>query len=285
MREERRIAVVTGATGGIGRWIALHLARAGLHVVLVGRDHGRLQAARAFIDGRIAAASLEVALADLSLLGQARRLGEKLAAAHPRIGVLVNNAGVFRSRREWTAEGRESVLATNHLSPFVLTEGLRPALQAGGRARVVNVGSRMSERVGIDADDLELDRNWGPVRAYGRSKLAMTMATFEWADRLKADGVLVNVVHPGDVATGLMQSNGFAGVAWRLLTPLLMTPEQGAMLPVHAALSPVMEGVTGCYLKDKRISLPNSLALDPVLRRSVWAATERLVGAEKPVLA
>ncbi len=272
----RPVAVVTGATGGIGRWIALHLARAGVHTVLVGRDAARLEAARGFIGTRIAGASLELALADLSRLDETRRLGETIAGRHERVDVLVNNAGVFCATREWTSEGREMVLAVNHLSPFVLTRALRGALRASGQARVVNVGSRMSERVGMDADDLELDRHWGPVRAYGRSKLAMTMATFEWAARLGADGVLINVVHPGDVATGLMVSRGIGGVVWRLLTPFLMTPEQGAACPLHAALSPALAGVSGCYLKDKRIALPNPLALDPVLRRAVWDATERL---------
>jgi NAD(P)-dependent dehydrogenase (short-subunit alcohol dehydrogenase family) len=105
----------------------------------------------------------------------------------------------------------------------------------------------------------------------------MTMTTFEWAELLKADGITVNVVHPGDIATGLMRSNGIGGVAWTLLTPFLMTEEQGSVTPLHAALSPSMEGVTGCYIKDRRIALPNSLALDPTLRRAVWTTTESLI--------
>ncbi len=275
---ERRVAVVTGATGGIGRWIALHLARAGLHTVLVGRDRLRLDAARRFIRGRLQEASVEVALADLSLLAETRSVGEALVASHPRIAVLVNNAGVFRSTRERTAEGRELVLATNHLAPFVLTGALQAALVAAGHARVVNVGSVMAEHVRIDAEDLELDGRWGPVRAYGRSKLALMMATFEWADRLKDGGVSVNVVHPGMVATDIVRASGIGGIAWRVLRPVLLTPEQGAATPLHMALSPSMDGVSGCYVKDRRIALPNPLALDPVLRRAVWAATERLAG-------
>ncbi len=271
------MAVVTGATGGIGQWIALHVARAGLHTVLVGRDHGRLARAKAFVEARIPRASVEVARADLSSLEETERLGERLLSTHPRIALLINNAAVFRSARERTTEGRDLVLATNHLSPFVLTRALRPALSAG-IARIVNVGSTMSERVKIEPDDLELDRRWGPVRAYGRSKLALMMATFEWAERLKADAVAANVVHPGAVATGIMRGGGIGAIAWRALTPFLLTPEQGARRPLHAAMSPAMEGVSGCYLKDRRIALPNKLALDPVLRRAVWDATERLAG-------
>ena len=273
---DRRVAVVTGATGGIGTAVALGLARAGFHVVLAGRDAGRLAAARESVEARVAGASLEVAVADLSLMGQTRRLGEAIAGAHERVAVLVNNAGVFRGERERTAEGRELVLATNHLAPFVLTRALLPALSAG--SRVVNVGSVMSERVGIDPDDLELDRRWGPVRAYGRSKLALTMATFEWAEQLRPAGVSVNVVHPGMVATRIMREGGIGGLFWRALRPVLLTPAQGAATPLHVALSPAMAGVSGCYLKERRIVVPNPLALDPTLRRAVWRATEQLVG-------
>ena len=270
----RPVAVVTGATGGIGRFIALHLARAGLHTVLVGRDGGRLSAARGFIETQVRDGSVGTMLADLSLLRDVERLGHALVAEHGTVAVLVNNAGVFRSTRAFTADGRELVLTTNHLSPFVLTRTLQPALTTG--ARVVNVGSMISERVGIEPDDLELDRCWAPVRAYGRSKLALMMATFEWAERLKTAGVSVNVVHPGAVATGIARDGG-AAFFWRLLTPFLLTPEQGAVTPLHAALSPAMVGVSGCYLKERRIALPNALALDPALRQAVWDATERLV--------
>ena len=273
MTEAPQVAVVTGATSGIVLWLARGLARSGLHTVLVGRDRGRLDVAAETI-GSLPGASIETVLADLSSLRDTARLGLELAERHGRIGVLVNNAGLFRSTREWTREGREMVLAVNHLAPFVLTRALRPVLVAG--SRVINVGSVMSERVGIDPDDLELNRRWGPVRAYGRSKLALMIATFEWAERLKADGVLVNVVHPGGVATKIMRERGVAATAWRLLTPFLLTPEQGAATPLHAALSPSLEGVTGCYLKERQIALPNPLALDPMLRRAVWASTERL---------
>ena len=279
---ERPVAVVTGATGGIGPWIAVALARAGYRTVLVGRDKARLAAAHGLIEAKVAGASLGSALADLSSLGETQALGRTLAATYPAVSVLVNNAGVFRSARERTAEGRELVLATNHLAPFVLTRALRPALSAAAPSRVVNVGSVMSERVGIDPDDLELDRRWGPVRAYARSKLALMMATFEWAERLKEDGVTCNVVHPGAVATGIVRNEGVGAIAWRALTPFLLTPEQGAVEPSHAALSPSLAGVSGCYLKRRRIALPNPLALDPVLRQAVWDATERLAGPAAP---
>lgn len=284
MTAPRAVAVVTGATGGIGRFIALGLARAGMHVVVVGRDAGRGAAALALVRERVAGASVELMLADLSSMAETRALGARIVAAHPAVSVLVNNAGVFRARRGETAEGHEMVLAVNHLSPFVLTRALVPVLGAG--ARVVTVGSDASERAGIDPDDLELKRGWNLWRAYARSKLAVTMQTFEWARRLHGQGVTVNVVHPGFVATGIVRTPGIIGVAWKVLRLAGRTEEQGAETPLHAALDAGLAGVTGAYFKDKAAAAPNRLALDRGLVGRVWAATERLVdaGGGSPVL-
>ncbi|MGI4976629.1 MAG: SDR family NAD(P)-dependent oxidoreductase [Janthinobacterium lividum] len=271
----REVALVTGASGGIGPWIALGLARAGRHVVLAGRDAGRVEAARAWVEERAPGSAPEGEVADLSSLAAARELGERVAARHGALAVLVNNAGVFRDRREVTAEGREVVLAVNHLAPFVLTRALMPALRAaGGGGRVVNVGSSSSDRASIDPDDLELRRGWGLVRAYGRSKLAMMMAGFEWAER--EPGVVSVVVHPGGVRTGIVRAGGVVQLGWAALSPFLLTPEQGAEVPVRAA---VAEGVAGGqYLKARGAVAPNRRALDAGLRARVWAATERLAG-------
>lgn len=274
---DRRVAVVTGASGGIGAVIAERLAASGFHVVLVGRNVGRLEAVSERIGSRIPGASLERAVADLSLLVATRRLGEALAGAHQRISLLVNNAGVFATRRSLTPEGRELVLATNHLSPFVLTGALAGALAAAGGARIVNVGSVISEFARIDPDDLELESGWNAARAYARSKLALTMATFDWSERLAAAGVSVNVVHPGSVATGIVRDGGISALTWRLARPFLLSVEQGAEGPLHAALSDRMRGVSGRYLRRTRLARPNRQALDPRLRAAVASATRRLV--------
>ena len=276
--ENRRVAVVTGATGGIGRWIALGLARAGLHVVLVGRDGARGAAALAWIETQAPGSSAELMLADLSSLAETRRLGRAITAKHPAIAVLVANAGVFRARAARTAEGHDAVLAVNHLSPFVLTGMLEGALRAGAPSRIVAVGSSTADRARIDPDNLELRRGWTMVRAYGQSKLALTIATLERARRLRASGVTANVVHPGLVATNIVRTPGVIGWAWRLMALWSLTEEEGADTPLHAALAPELEGVTGAYLKKRRPVSPNPLALDRALAERVWDATERLVG-------
>jgi NAD(P)-dependent dehydrogenase (short-subunit alcohol dehydrogenase family) len=271
------VAVVTGATSGIGRWIGRGLARAGMDLVLVVRDVARGEAARAWIMAAAPGAAVRVERTDLSLLAEARAAGERIAAAHPAVHVLVNNAGLFSPRRWETAEGHELTLAVNHLAPFVLTRTLLPALQAGAPARVVNIGSAASDRAAIDPDDLELRRRgYGGMRAYGQSKLALMMATFAWAERLQGAGVTVNVVHPGVVATRIAQVGGIAGLAWRLGKPFMLRPEQGAETPLHVALAPELAGTTGRYFKRRAQAVPNPLAQDAALVGRAWKATEAL---------
>lgn len=277
--EQRKVAVVTGATSGIGQWIALGLARAGMHVVLVARDAGRAEATRRWIASQVRDAGTEAVLADLSSLAQARAAGERISAAHPRVAVLVNNAGLFSERRRVTPEGRELVLAVNHLAPFALTRALEGALRDGAPSRVVNVGSTASDRASMDLDDLEGARRWNMLRAYGRSKLALMMASFEWARRLDGSGIAVNVVHPGLVGTRIGAMPGIAGLVWRAATPFMLRPEQGADTPLHVALAPELERVTGRYFKRRQEARPNRQALDRALVERLWAETERLVAA------
>ena len=270
------MAIVTGATGGIGRWIALGLARAGHHTVLIGRDDARTKAAQAWIAQRVPQASTEPMRADLSLLAATRALGEEIAARHRKIAVLVNNAGIFDATRVVTAEGQERVLATNLLSPFVLTRALLPALLAGAPSRIVTVGSSTSDSARIDPDGLVLGARWTMVQAYGQSKLAAMMMTFAFARQLAGTGVTANVVHPGLVASGLVRTPGIIGFAWRCMVPFALSEEQGADTPLAAALAPGFANISGVYLKTRRAAPPNPQALDPVLVDRVWAATQRL---------
>ncbi len=276
-----KTCVITGATGGIGRYIALGMAQAGYRVILVGRDAARGEAAKAWIAGQVQNAALEVLTADLASLAATAALSRQIAAAAPALDALILNAGIFLHRREETAEGHEKVLAVNHLSPFALIRALEAPLRAAG-GRVVTIGSSSSDRAGIDPRNLELQRNWGMVRAYSQSKLAVMIATFGWAARLREAGITANVVHPGLVATSLVRTPGIIGLAWRLMAPFSRTAIQGAETPLYAALSPDLAGVTGVYLKDKKTARPNPLALQADLAARVWQATERLIEPTPP---
>ena len=275
---DQKVAVITGATAGLGQWIALGLARAGYHTVMIARDAARGEATRRFIAERAEGASTETVLADLSSLRQLRAAAAAIAASHPRVNVLVNNAGLVTPRRQVTEEGHEMILAVNHLAPFVLSNALEEALRAGSPARIVDVGSTASDRATLDLSNLESVRSWSLWGAYGRSKLALMMATFERARRLEGSGVTVNVVHPGVVATSLVSVPGPLGWAWDLGKRFMITPEQGATTPLHVALSPEAAGVTGGYWKRCKLARPNRQALDRSVTGRLWDETARLAG-------
>src|SRR5580700_3083549 len=159
-----QVCVVTGATSGIGKATAAALAGRSAQVVLVGRDRGRGEAAAA----ELAAAGgpaprLEVA--DLASMGQVRALADRLGALE-RIDVLVNNAGLLAGQRRVTADGFEEVFAVNHLAPFLLTSLLLGTLTAAAPARVITVTSGAHAAARLDLDDLQMEREWDPWRAY-----------------------------------------------------------------------------------------------------------------------
>jgi len=269
-------AVLTGATSGIGRWIALGLADAGRPLLLLGRDAARLAALADWVGLRVAGAQVETVAADLSCLAEVRAAAGLIRTRTARLGLLVNNAGLLSPHRVLTGEGIERTLAVNHLAPFVLTRSLLPALAATPGARIINVGSSTSDRARIDPDDLQLARGWRMTRAYARSKLALLMASRVLAAETGNTGPAVLVAHPGTVATSLVREPASARIAWRLMAPFLLSERQGADTPLHAALAPTLPGPSGSYLKKRRPVAPNPLALDPALCRRVVAATERL---------
>ncbi|MGI0132582.1 MAG: SDR family oxidoreductase [Thermoplasmata archaeon] len=255
----RKIAVVTGATSGIGEVTARRLASQGAFVVLVGHDVGRGRAALERIRTLVPSAQLDLVTGDLAERVGVDTLAAELTQRYPRIDVLVNNAGAIYARREVTRDGVERTWALNVVAPFRLTRGLEGSLRAAGYARVVNVASDAHRGQHLDFADLEGAKGYSGYRAYGRSKLALLVWTFELARRWSGTGVTVNAVHPGFVRTGFAQNNGgaFAGVVRFVSYLFAVGPEVGADTPVFAAVDPSLEGRTGLYLVRETATLPS----------------------------
>src|SRR5215204_5343861 len=206
---DEKVCLITGATSGIGKATAMGLANMGASVVMVGRDRGRDEAALAEIKEGSANASVDLMLTDLSSQEDIRRLADEFKDAYPRLDVLVNNAGVIRSKRVTSADGIEMTFAVNHLAYFLLTNLLLDLLKASAPARVVNVASdahRWAPRR-IDLEDLQGRRRYGGFRAYARSKLANLLFTYELARWHADSGVTANALHPGFVATNIFAAN------------------------------------------------------------------------------
>jgi retinol dehydrogenase-12 len=248
-----KTCVVTGASAGIGRAAAGELARLGARVVLAVRNSERGEAARRAIADATGSAALEVAVVDLSSPRSIRSFARELGQRHPRIDVLVNNAGVWLARRQETAEGVERTWATNVLGYLVATEELRPLLEAAGRARVVNVASQLAG--GLDLSDVQfVRRRYEGRQAYAQSKQADRMLSWALARRLSGGGVTVNALHPGFVATEIFsKGGGLLGMAASLYSKLrARTPAQGADTVVYLAASPEVEGRSGLFWIDRQ---------------------------------
>ncbi|HEX3411651.1 MAG TPA: SDR family oxidoreductase [Stellaceae bacterium] len=273
----QRLAVVTGASSGIGLRTALGLARAGMRVIMAGRDRGRIEAARRLVTERSGSDRVEVALADFSRLGDVRRLAEEILAGHDRLDVLVNNAGLFSPRYRLSADGFEVTFAVNHLAPFLLTNLLLDRLKASRPARIVTVASEAHRRHRIDIGDLTRPRDWTMSRGYGRSKLCNILFTRELAARLDPGEVIATCLHPGMVATGIGQRGGLLELGWRVLKPFMLSPERGAETPVFLATVPDPRFFHGGYVIRKVLTRPDPAALDSGLARRLWEESARLV--------
>ncbi len=283
----RRTALVTGATGGIGRATSVALAERGFRVLLVGRDRARGEDARREVEGRAASAgrggAAELFVADLSRQAEVRRLADEVRGRVPRLDVLVNNAGaLFDTRRE--VDGVEATMALNHVAYFLLTTELlgplRAAAAATGDARVVAVSSSAHEiPTGYAPDDLRLERRWSSLGAYGHSKLANVLFAYALARRMAGTGVTANALHPGVIASGFgSASGGTFGMLFRLARPFLSSPEKGARTSVYLASDPAIRGATGGYYKHERPARSSRATHDVAAQDALWAATERAVG-------
>ncbi|HUF36498.1 MAG TPA: SDR family oxidoreductase [Gemmatimonadales bacterium] len=274
-----RVCVVTGATRGIGRATAEGLGRLGAMLVLVCRRRADGEEVAAAIARAGGCPEPEVVEADLSSRAAVRAAAGRILARHPRMHVLVNNAGTVPPERQVSADGIELQLAVNHLAPFLLTHLLLPALRAGAPSRVVTVSSTTHHGAVVDFDDLQSERDYDSADVYAVTKLMNLLFTYELARRLRDTGVTANALHPGAVATKLLADymqvpleDGAPGQAFGA------TPEQGADTVVYLAAAPEVGDVTGKYFTNRRETRSSPASYDQATARRLWDVSERLTG-------
>ncbi|MEV4620723.1 SDR family oxidoreductase [Asanoa sp. NPDC049573] len=274
----RRVVLVTGGSGGIGKATAIGLARSGARVWIVGRDLRRTEAAA----DEIRAAGprrVGVFVADLSSLAQVRQLADDVRQRLPRLNVLVNNVGGYWNTRQTTTDGLERTFALNHLAPFLLTNLLLDRLRESAPARVVTVSSQAHANGRIDFDDLQGVRDYSGARAYSKSKLANLLFTYELARRSPDLSVTANAVHPGVVNTSFGAED--PGAVQRLLVPLLRpfmkTPASGAATSIWVASAPELERVTGSYFDNGKPRRSAENSYDRAVAARLWQISSDLV--------
>ncbi|MBO0799286.1 MAG: SDR family oxidoreductase [Blastocatellia bacterium] len=279
-KSTNKTCLITGANSGIGKVTAHALAASGAAVIMVCRDRARGEAAREEIRRATNNGRIELLTADLSEQRQIRELAEHVKKRFSELHVLINNAGVWRDKRELTADGIESTWAINHLAYFLLTRELLDLLQASAPARIVNVSSDYHFRGHLAQDDVQLSRGYSGGRAYGQSKLANVVFTYELARRLAGTGVTANCLHPGAVNTNFFNNvKGLFGLLTSIGRPFLRSPEKGAETVIWLATAPEVEGVSGKYFfncKEKRSSRES---YDPAVAAKVWEISELMTEA------
>ena len=249
----------------------------GARLVLIARDRSRGEASLRRLRDAGAQTAHSVYYADLSTISEMKRVAGEIAAAEPRIDVLINNAGALFSSRQLTADGLEMTFATNHMSYFVVTLALEDRLRATPGARVVNTSSDAHRGRRLEFDDLQSAKNYRGFPVYGESKLCNILFTRELARRWSGAGITVNCLHPGFVATRFGDQSG--GMFQRIIgvaKVLAISPEKGAETIVYLASSDQVANQTGLYFYKCRVATPTKQARDDDAARRLWDESARL---------
>jgi len=279
-----KTVLITGGNTGIGKATAIALARMGAQVTITSRSPEKGEAALADIRQQAGSDTVECMRLDLASLANVRRFADEFLATHPRLDVLINNAGLMLSQRSETEDGFESTFGVNHLGHFLLTNLLLPRLKDSAPARIVVLSSDAHKGAigGLDFEDLHARRSYLGIGVYCRSKLANLLFTVELDNRLRGTGVTVNAVHPGLVASefgGSDDTSGLFGLLVKATRWAFLTPEKGARTSVHVASAPELEGVSGKYFVRSKAARSSRAAQDRGAALRLWEVSEQLTGA------
>ncbi len=273
-----KIFLITGATNGIGLVTASELARLGGQVTIVGRNEAKCTKTAEQIQIQTGK-KIETIVADLSSLAGIRQTAAQFRKSHQKLHVLINNAGGMFTKYRLTPDGFEYTFALNHLNYFLLTNLLLDLLKASAPARIINVSSKAHKNARIDFDNLQGEKHYRGLEAYGQSKLANLLFTYELARRLEGSRVSANALHPGVVATGFARNNGiiYNAGTWFAGQLFMRKPDRGAQTIIYLASSPEVEGVTGKYFVDCREHQSAPQSREQAVGEKLWQVSEELI--------
>jgi NAD(P)-dependent dehydrogenase (short-subunit alcohol dehydrogenase family) len=272
---------------GIGKEIALGLAKMKANVILVGRNKEKCQATMEEIWRKASIATdkgrISYLLADLSSQASIHQLANEFLDGYGSLDILINNAGVFLSRRFTTVDNIEYTFAANHLAPFLLTNLLFEKMKASSPSRVITTSSVAHRGACINFDNLQFQRGrYKGIEAYRQSKLANILFTKELARRSRGSGVTSNCFHPGGVRTNLVQNNPwYYRLIWAAINPFLVSPKKGADTAIYLASSPKVAETSGEYFVNREPVRLSGLADDHDTAARLWKISEELTGYDK----
>ncbi len=272
-----KVCLITGGNSGIGKATALGLAQLDASVVIVSRDKDKGEAALIEIRSKSGNRNVDMMVADLSSQDSVRELAHDFKGRHKKLHVLINNAGIYLPKRVVTVDGLEATFATNHLGHFLLTNLLLDVLKISAPSRIINITSSAHYGSEINFDDVEGEKKYSGFRAYGQSKLANVLFTYELARKLEGTGVTVNCLHPGVVRTGFgKDQGGLFNIGVRIIGPFMMSPEKAARAAVYLATVPELAEVTGKHFSKGKEEKSSRESYDLTVAERLWRVSEEL---------
>jgi NAD(P)-dependent dehydrogenase (short-subunit alcohol dehydrogenase family) len=280
-----KVMLITGATGGIGKAAAMALAKQGHTIIIHGRSEQKVKQVQEEIKTLSGNEKIDILVADMFLLSDVRKMAAAFDHKYGQLDVLINNAGgIMGKNRETTIEGNEKTIAVNLLAPFLLTELLLNRLKKSQDGRIINVSSSSHKlNAKPDFNDLQLRKNYDPLRAYGNTKLFLIWVTQHLALQMKQAGirnVTANTLHPGAVATNFgVQSNlgSMLNSISKLARPFFKSVEQGADTLIYLATTDEIAGVSGRYFIDRKPAKVSSKYYTAENEKIIWDYCSRAV--------
>ncbi|XP_078089456.1 retinol dehydrogenase 12 isoform X1 [Mustelus asterias] len=276
-RLDGKTVLITGANTGIGKETARELAQRGARVILACRDLAKAEATAWEI--REVTGSKQIVVRELDLADKASiyQFAENVRQEEKQINVLINNAGVMMCPFSKTRDGFEMQFGVNHLGHFLLTYLLLDLMKSSVPARIVNVSSFAHIFGRINFEDLQSEKSYDGGMAYCQSKLANILFTQELARHLKDTKVTVNSVHPGAVKSELTRHSSIMSLAWRVLTFLIKTPEQGAQTSIYCAVAEELREISGKHFSDCSPAFVAPQGRNDATARKLWDISCKLL--------
>ena len=281
MTMEGKTVLITGADGGIGSETTKGIAKMDATIIMACLDLNDAKPVYENIKQESGNERIEMMQVDLASLSSIREFAQQFSQKHQQLNVLINNAGVFRWKREETLEGFERTIGINLLGHFLLTHLLLPILKQTPGARILNVSSNAYFKGKIDLDDLHLKKKYTGVKAYDSSKLAIVFFTQELAERLQGTGVTVNALHPGHAATNIWNmwpGTWYQALLFKILKMLMKPTVEAAQNSIYLASSDEVKGITGKFFDNKKMKEVVPKCKNIQLQKGLWALSEKLTG-------
>ena len=277
---EGKVVVITGATSGVGLEAVKQLAQGKAHLVMVGRNAGKLNGLQLKLQSEYGVQA-DAIVSDFSDLETVRRAADRILKTYPRIDVLINCAGMHSTKATHTREGFETVFCVNHLASFLLTSLLLDRLKESAPSRILQVNSEGHRFNGLDIGDLDWKRRkYTGLRGYGASKTAQLMTIWELYDELKSTGVTINAMHPGDVKTNIGMGNGWMYRFFNrhFIRPFLSDPKVSGESIYYLAADPAMQDVSGRFFHLTVEEVPAKHAMDREKGKAIYEISRQMTG-------